>query len=124
LLASAILAGATPQLRNAATTGGNLNQRTRCCYYFNDAATPCNKREPGSGCSAIGGLNRIHTILGASEYCIATHPSDMCVELAAPRVFGLSSENVRVVSPYVGRGFGSGLRPQHQLSLPVMARSR
>jgi xanthine dehydrogenase YagS FAD-binding subunit len=82
LLASAILAGATPQLRNAATTGGNLNQRTRC-YYFNDARTACNKREPGSGCSAIGGLNRIHAILGASEHCIATHPSDMCVGLAA-----------------------------------------
>lgn len=82
LLASAILAGATPQLRNAATTGGNLNQRTRC-YYFNDALTPCNKREPGSGCSAIGGLNRIHAILGASDHCIATHPSDMCVGLAA-----------------------------------------
>jgi xanthine dehydrogenase YagS FAD-binding subunit len=82
LLASAILAGATPQLRNAATTGGNLNQRTRC-YYFNDALTPCNKREPGSGCSAIRGLNRIHAILGASEHCIATHPSDMCVGLAA-----------------------------------------
>ncbi len=82
LLASAILAGATPQLRNAATTGGNLNQRTRC-YYFNDTATPCNKREPSSGCSAIGGLNRIHAILGTSEHCIATHPSDMCVGLAA-----------------------------------------
>jgi xanthine dehydrogenase YagS FAD-binding subunit len=82
LLASAILAGATPQLRNAATTGGNLNQRTRC-YYFTDTATPCNKREPGSGCPAIGGLNRIHAILGASEHCIATHPSDMCVGLAA-----------------------------------------
>ncbi|MFN3673619.1 MAG: FAD binding domain-containing protein [Bosea sp. (in: a-proteobacteria)] len=82
LLASAILAGATPQLRNAATTGGNLNQRTRC-YYFNDAQTPCNKREPGTGCPAIGGLNRIHAILGASEHCIATHPSDMCVGLAA-----------------------------------------
>lgn len=82
LLASAILAGATPQLRNAATTGGNINQRTRC-YYFNDVLTPCNKREPDSGCPAIGGLNRIHAILGASELCIATHPSDMCVGLAA-----------------------------------------
>jgi xanthine dehydrogenase YagS FAD-binding subunit len=82
LLASAILAGATPQLRNAATTGGNLNQRTRC-YYFADTATPCNKREPGSGCPAIGGLNRIHAVLGGSEHCIATHPSDMCVGLAA-----------------------------------------
>ena len=82
LLSSAILAGASPQLRNAATNGGNLNQRTRC-YYFYDVATPCNKREPGSGCGAIGGVNRIHAVLGASEQCIATHPSDMCVALAA-----------------------------------------
>jgi len=82
LLASAILAGASPQLRNMASTGGNLLQRTRC-YYFYDVATPCNKREPGSGCGAINGLNRIHAILGASEHCIATHPSDMCVALAA-----------------------------------------
>jgi xanthine dehydrogenase YagS FAD-binding subunit len=81
LLSSAILAGASPQLRNAATNGGNLNQRTRC-YYFYDVATPCNKREPGSGCSAIGGVNRNHAILGTSEACIATHPSDMCVALA------------------------------------------
>ncbi|HUC09156.1 MAG TPA: xanthine dehydrogenase family protein subunit M [Stellaceae bacterium] len=82
LLASAILAGASAQLRNMASTGGNLLQRTRC-YYFYDVATPCNKREPGSGCSAIAGLNRMHAILGASEACIATHPSDMCVALAA-----------------------------------------
>jgi xanthine dehydrogenase YagS FAD-binding subunit len=82
LLASAILAGASPQLRNMATTGGNLLQRTRC-FYFYDTTTPCNKREPGSGCSAIDGLNRMHAILGASERCIATHPSDMCVALAA-----------------------------------------
>ena len=82
LLADAILAGASDQLRNAATTGGNLNQRTRC-YYFYDTATPCNKRKPGSGCAAIGGVTRIHAIFGASESCIATHPSDMCVALAA-----------------------------------------
>jgi xanthine dehydrogenase YagS FAD-binding subunit len=82
LLASAILAGASPQLRNAASTGGNLLQRTRC-YYFYDVATACNKRAPGSGCSAIGGVNRIHAILGTSEHCIATHPSDMCVALSA-----------------------------------------
>ncbi|GHD06730.1 FAD binding domain-containing protein [Tianweitania populi] len=82
LLSSAILAGASPQLRNAATNGGNLNQRTRC-YYFYDTATACNKREPGSGCGAINGVNRIHAILGTSEACIATHPSDMCVALAA-----------------------------------------
>jgi xanthine dehydrogenase YagS FAD-binding subunit len=82
LLSKAILAGASPQLRNMATNGGNLFQRTRC-YYFYDTATPCNKREPGSGCSAINGINRIHAILGTSENCIATHPSDMCVALAA-----------------------------------------
>lgn len=82
LLSDAILAGATPQLRNAATAGGNLNQRTRC-YYFYDTATPCNKREPGTGCPAIDGRNRIHAILGTSLHCIATHPSDMCVALAA-----------------------------------------
>jgi xanthine dehydrogenase YagS FAD-binding subunit len=82
LLASAILAGASPQLRNMASTGGNLLQRTRC-YYFYDVATPCNKRDLGSGCSAIAGLNRMHAILGVSEACIATHPSDMCVALAA-----------------------------------------
>ena len=82
MLSSAILAGATGQLRNAATTGGNLLQRTRC-YYFYDTGTPCNKREPGSGCPAIGGVNRIHAILGTSERCIATHPSDMCVAMAA-----------------------------------------
>jgi xanthine dehydrogenase YagS FAD-binding subunit len=81
LLASAILAGASQQLRNMASTGGNLLQRTRC-YYFYDTATPCNKRAPGSGCSAIKGLNRMHAILGTSEACIATHPSDMCVALA------------------------------------------
>ena len=82
LLSRTILSGATPQLRNAATTGGNLLQRTRC-YYFYDTATPCNKREPGAGCGAIGGVNRIHAVLGASTSCIATHPSDMCVALAA-----------------------------------------
>ncbi len=87
LLAEAILAGASAQLRNMATDGGNLMQRTRC-YYFYDLATPCNKREPGSGCSAINGYNRIHAILGTGSptgdvQCIATHPSDMCVALAA-----------------------------------------
>ena len=82
LLSQAILAGASPQLRNMASTGGNLLQRTRC-YYFYDASVPCNKREPGSGCPARTGLNRIHAILGASEQCVATHPSDMCVALAA-----------------------------------------
>ena len=82
LLASAILAGASPQLRNAATDGGNLLQRTRCLYFY-DPCTPCNKREPGTGCPAKTGRNRILAILGTSGQCIATHPSDMCVALAA-----------------------------------------
>src|SRR5262249_32405093 len=82
LLSSAILAGASQQLRNMASTGGNLLQRTRCSYFY-DIATPCNKREPGSGCSAINGINRMHAILGTSDACIAVHPSDMCVALAA-----------------------------------------
>lgn len=82
LLASAILAGASAQLRNAATNGGNINQRTRC-YYFYDVDTPCTKRNPAERCGAIGGVNRIHAILGASDRCIATHPSDMAVALAA-----------------------------------------
>jgi xanthine dehydrogenase YagS FAD-binding subunit len=82
ILSRAILAGASPQLRNMATNGGNLLQRTRC-YYFYDTATPCNKRDSGAGCSAINGFNRIHAILGTSDQCIAVHPSDMCVALAA-----------------------------------------
>jgi xanthine dehydrogenase YagS FAD-binding subunit len=81
VLSSALLAGASAQLRNMASTGGNLLQRTRCAYFY-DIATPCNKREPGSGCSAIGGLNRMNAILGTSDACIAVHPSDMCVALA------------------------------------------
>ncbi|MEF2074259.1 FAD binding domain-containing protein [Consotaella aegiceratis] len=82
VLARALLAGASGQIRNKATTGGNLLQRTRC-YYFYEPKAPCNKREPGSGCSAIGGFNRIHAVLGASDHCIATHPSDMAVALTA-----------------------------------------
>lgn len=82
LLSAAILAGASPQIRNMASNGGNLLQRTRCCYFY-DTGVPCNKREPGTGCPAIGGLARQLAILGTSEHCIATHPSDMCVALAA-----------------------------------------
>lgn len=82
LLSKAILAGASAQIRNMATNGGNLLQRTRC-YYFYDVATPCNKREPGTGCSALGGYNRIMAIMGTSEQCIAVFPSDMCIALAA-----------------------------------------
>jgi xanthine dehydrogenase YagS FAD-binding subunit len=83
LLAQAILNGASPQLRNMASNGGNLMQRTRCYYFYDPAYEHCNKRKPGSGCAAIEGYNRIHAILGASPACIATHPSDMCVALAA-----------------------------------------
>lgn len=82
MLAQAILLGASAQIRNMATTGGNLMQRTRC-YYFYDDHTRCNKRTPGTGCDALEGFNRLHAILGASDACIATHPSDMCVALAA-----------------------------------------
>ncbi len=82
VLSAAILNGASAQLRNMATTGGNLLQRTRC-YYFYDETARCNKREPGAGCDAIDGFNRIHAILGTSPSCIATHPSDMCVAMAA-----------------------------------------
>jgi xanthine dehydrogenase YagS FAD-binding subunit len=82
VLSQALLAGASGQLRNMATTGGNLLQRTRC-VYFRDTATPCNKREPGSGCSAIDGFNRTMAVLGASEHCIASNPSDMNVALTA-----------------------------------------
>lgn len=82
VLSQAILMGASGQIRNMATTAGNLMQRTRC-YYFYDGQAACNKREPGTGCDALEGFNRIHAILGASDACIATHPSDMCVALAA-----------------------------------------
>jgi xanthine dehydrogenase YagS FAD-binding subunit len=92
VLSSALLAGASAQLRNMASTGGNLLQRTRCAYFY-DIATPCNKREPGGGCSAIGGLNRMNAILGTSDACIAVHPSDMCVALA------VLEANVHVTGP-------------------------
>jgi xanthine dehydrogenase YagS FAD-binding subunit len=83
VLSQAILGGASPQLRNAATIGGNLMQRTRCYYFYDPAFPQCNKRSPGSGCGALNGFNRIHAILGQSEQCIATNPSDMNVALAA-----------------------------------------
>ena len=99
VLGSAIMAGASQQLRNMASTGGNLLQRTRCCYFY-DTATACNKREPGSGCSAIDGQNRMHAILGASDACIATHPSDMCVALAVleAKVHVSSAHGDRVIA--------------------------
>jgi xanthine dehydrogenase YagS FAD-binding subunit len=91
VLSRALLSGASGQLRNKATTGGNLLQRTRC-YYFYDTTKPCNKREPGSGCAALGGFNRVHAILGTSEDCIASHPSDMAV---AMRVLDAVVETVK-----------------------------
>jgi xanthine dehydrogenase YagS FAD-binding subunit len=96
VLARALLAGASGQLRNKATTGGNLLQRTRC-FYFYDTSKPCNKRQPGSGCAALGGFNRIHAVVGASEHCIAVHPSDMAVAMRA-----LDAE-VETLQPQRGR---------------------
>jgi xanthine dehydrogenase YagS FAD-binding subunit len=83
MLSRAIVAGASAQIRNMATVGGNILQRTRCTYFYDDDGSRCNKRNPGQGCDAIDGFNRIHAILGASSACVATHPSDMCVALAA-----------------------------------------
>ncbi len=97
VLSQAILAGASPQLRNMATMGGNLLQRTRCYYFYDPSYQECNKRSPGSGCAAIAGYNRIHAILGASESCIATNPSDMCVALLALNAV------VQVTGPKGGR---------------------
>ena len=99
-LSRALLAGASAQLRNKATTGGNLLQRTRC-YYFYDVTKPCNKRDPGSGCAALGGFNRIHAILGASDACIAVNPSDMAVALLAldAQVETLDAENATRAIP-------------------------
>src|SRR5712672_2008 len=98
VLSQAILSGASAQLRNMATTAGNLLQRTRC-MYFRDTAMPCNKREPGTGCPAITGSNRTLAVLGTSEHCIATNPSDMCVALAAleATVYVLGSKGSRAV---------------------------
>jgi xanthine dehydrogenase YagS FAD-binding subunit len=92
VLASAIMAGASQQLRNMASVGGNLLQRTRCAYFY-DVVSACNKRQPGTGCGAIGGHNRMNAILGASDECIAVHPSDMCVALA------ILEANVHVTGP-------------------------
>ena len=117
MLSSALLAGASQQLRNMASVGGNLLQRTRCAYFY-DIATHCNKRNPGTGCSAIGGVNRMNAILGTSEACIAVHPSDMCVALAA------LDAKVHVIGPHGEREipFGDfhrlpGETPQHETNL-------
>lgn len=102
LLSQAILSGASAQLRNAATNGGNLLQRTRCYYFMDVGFAHCNKRAPGSGCGAIDGVNRMHAILGASDECIATHPSDMCVALAA------LDADIRVRGPHGDRTIAMG----------------
>lgn len=117
VLARALLSGASPQLRNMASTGGNPLQRTRC-LYFQDVTTPCNKRSPGSGCSAIGGATRQHAILGASEHCIATHPSDMAVALAVldARVRLLGTEGERTL-PFTELHRLPGDAPQHDTVL-------
>jgi xanthine dehydrogenase YagS FAD-binding subunit len=104
VLSQALLAGASPQLRNAATVGGNLMQRTRCYYFYDPNFPSCNKRNPGSGCGALNGFNRIHAILGQSDQCIATNPSDMCVALAALeakiQVTGPSGERVIAIADF------------------------
>lgn len=104
LLSRAILSGASPQLRNMATNGGNLMQRTRCQYFMDPAFHECNKRTAGTGCGALKGINRIHAILGASDHCVAVHPSDMCVALAALeariRVTGLKGERVTAMEDF------------------------
>ena len=117
MLSSALRAGASQQLRNMATVGGNLLQRTRCAYFY-DLTTACNKREPGSGCSAIGGLNRMNAILGTSDACIAVHPSDMCVALS------VLEAKVRVTGPRGEREIAfadfhrlPGDIPQHETNL-------
>jgi xanthine dehydrogenase YagS FAD-binding subunit len=118
VLSRALLAGASAQLRNKATTGGNLLQRTRC-YYFYDITKPCNKREPGSGCAALGGLNRIHAILGASDQCIAVYPSDMAVAMRAldAQVETIDAENATRAIPIAQFYRLPGETPQTETTL-------
>jgi len=118
VLSRALLAGASGQLRNKATTAGNLLQRTRC-YYFYDTARPCNKREPGSGCSALQGYNRIHAVVGASEQCIATHPSDMAVAMRVldARVETVSASGATRVIPIADFHRLPGTTPHIETSL-------
>jgi xanthine dehydrogenase YagS FAD-binding subunit len=118
VLSRALLAGASGQLRNKATTAGNLLQRTRC-YYFTDLSKPCNKREPGSGCSALEGFNRIHAVVGASSRCIAAHPSDMAVAMRVldARVETLSSGGLRRSIPIAELHRLAGDQPQRDTTL-------
>jgi xanthine dehydrogenase YagS FAD-binding subunit len=133
VLSEALLSGASPQLRNLATTGGNLLQRTRCYYFYDPAFPMCNKRDPGSGCGALEGYNRIHAILGQSELCIATHPSDMCVALTAldavVRVQGSTGERTIPIGnfhrlPGITPNVDTNLQPNELITavdLPVIA---
>jgi xanthine dehydrogenase YagS FAD-binding subunit len=135
VLSQALLSGASPQLRNMASVGGNLLQRTRC-YYFRDTTLPCNKREPGSGCPAIEGHNRIHAILGGSDKCIATSPSDMCVALVAlDAVVHIVGPNGKKAIPIVDFYVEPGAHPEienvlepgaliESVSIPIVARSK
>jgi xanthine dehydrogenase YagS FAD-binding subunit len=118
VLARALLAGASPQLRNKATTAGNLLQRTRC-YYFYDTTMPCNKRDPGSGCAALQGFNRIHAVVGASDQCIAVHPSDMAVALRLldAKVETLSAKGTKRVIPMADFYRLPGSTPQTENNL-------
>ena len=113
VLSQAILGGATQQLRNKATMGGNLLQRTRCYYFYDPSYEECNKRKPGSGCAAIPGYNRIHAILGTSDSCIATHPSDMAVALMAldTVVQVTGPQGPRVAAEILHRDHGGVLSP-------------
>ena len=118
VLSRALLAGASGQLRNKATTGGNLLQRTRC-YYFYDPSKPCNKRQPGSGCSAIGGFNRMHAVVGTSEQCIAVHPSDMAIAMRVldAQVETVSPQGARRVIPIADFHRLPGQTPEVETSL-------
>jgi xanthine dehydrogenase YagS FAD-binding subunit len=118
VLSRALLSGASAQLRNKATTGGNLLQRTRC-YYFYDITKPCNKRDPGSGCAALGGFNRIHAILGASDQCIAVNPSDMAVALRAldAQVETVNADNATRAIPIAEFHRLPGMTPQIETTL-------
>ena len=122
VVSQALLQGASAQLRNMATMGGNILQRTRC-YYFRDPATPCNKREPGSGCSALEGVHRIHAILGTSPQCIASHPSDLAVALAAldatvrVRGAGAGGALAERTIPFTDFHLEPGAHPEHETVL-------
>lgn len=122
LVAKAILAGASPQIRNMASTGGNLLQRTRCPYFY-DVTTPCNKRKSGSGCSALEGENRMSAIIGYSDQCVAVHPSDFCIALAAldASVVVTQSNQKNSTIPFSDFHRLPGTKPQQDTNLPANA---